>query len=215
MNDTISNIYQNHHRSSREEGYSVMKKERGSFLKNCLGQRKKILDIGCRDGALTQYFIESNDVLGVDIDKPALLKAEKDLGLKTLYLDLNGDWSELSAQKFEAVVAGEILEHLYYPENVIEKIKKVLIDGGIFVGSVPNAFSLKNRFRYLFGQKKNTPLSDPTHINHFSYQELKLLLQKHFDKVSIIGLGRYTRLARIFPVIFAFDLAFWASGPKS
>jgi len=205
---SLKNIYEYHHKNKKKIGFSILEKERGILLKNFIGKGKKILDLGCRDGTLTKYFVEGNQVLGVDIDKNSLKIAKKNLGIEILEMDLNGDWQELGNKTFDVIVAGEILEHLYYPEIVLEKIKKRLNQNGVFIGSVPNAFSLKNRIRYFLGKKKNTPLEDPTHINHFSYKELKNLLTKYFKEVKIIGLGRYKFLSRIFPNLFAFDLFF-------
>ena len=208
--NSLEKIYEDHHRINRMEGFSILEKERGELLKDAIGKRKTVLDIGCRDGALTKYFSQDNRVLGVDIDKNSLAKAKQALGIKTLLMDLNGDWCELGDRKFDAIVAGEVLEHLYYPEDVIKKIIGHLGKGGIFLGSVPNAFNLKNRMRYLLNRKKNTPLEDPTHINHFNYRELKNLLGKYFNKVEIIGLGRFKTLARLMPNWFAFNLFFKA-----
>jgi 2-polyprenyl-3-methyl-5-hydroxy-6-metoxy-1,4-benzoquinol methylase len=116
----------------------------------------------------------------------------------------------LKDRRFDAVVAGEFLEHVYYPDRIMNKVSNILIPGGIFVGSVPNAFSLKNRVKYLFANKKYTPLSDPTHINQFSAYELRDMLKKYFSKVEIIGMGRLGICARMFPQWFAFDLCFKA-----
>jgi 2-polyprenyl-3-methyl-5-hydroxy-6-metoxy-1,4-benzoquinol methylase len=187
--------------------------KRGILLKNFIGTGKKILDLSCRDGMLTKYYVDGNQVLGVDIDAEALEIARKNLGIETLEMDLNGDWKKLKDKTFDVIVAGEILEHLYYPEIVIKKVKERLDRGGIFIGSVPNAFSLKNRFRYFLGKKQNTPLEDPTHINHFSYKELRDLLLRNFKEITIIGLGRYKFLSKIFPNLFAFDLFFICKNP--
>ena len=138
------------------------------------------------------------------------LGAETSPGIEAIQMDLLGDWDELGDRQFDAVVAGEILEHLYFPEQVVCKIRSRLKEDGVLVGSVPNAFSLKNRLRYLRGTKKHTPLSDPTHINQFSAPELEALLARHFREVTVTGLGRYTRLAKLSPNFFAFDLAFVA-----
>jgi 2-polyprenyl-3-methyl-5-hydroxy-6-metoxy-1,4-benzoquinol methylase len=208
MNDSLNKIYSRHHQDHRESGFSILKETRGSLIKNIVGTEKKVLDIGCRDGALTKYFSHGNTVLGIDIDERALAEAHKNLGIETKVVDLNGDWSELANRKFDVVVAGEVLEHLYFPENVIEKVSKHLVSGGKFVGSVPNGFSLKNRIRLFFGQKRFTSLGDPTHINHFKADELEALLQKHFSKVEIIGLGRYNKLAKLSAGWFGFDLFF-------
>ena len=188
-----------------------MREERGVLIKQLVGKNKKVLDIGCRDGALTAYFAEGNEVLGIDIDNIALAEAKRFLSIETMNVDLNGEWSELSERKFDVIVAGEVLEHLYYPSRVVLRIKKHLVKGGMFLGSVPNAFSLKNRLRYLLGQKNHTPLSDPTHINQFSYGELREMLERNFQNVEIIGLGRYTSISKMFPSLMAFDLFFKAS----
>lgn len=208
MNNSLQNIYESHHFKNRPQDFSILEKERSELLREYIGKGKKVLDIGCRDGTLTKHFIDGNSVLGVDIDDNLLKKAESNLHIKTLHIDLNGDWGELNNEKFDVIVAGEILEHLYYPEKIIEKVLKHLNDGGIFIGSIPNAFSLKNRLRYLAGTKKYTPLSDPTHINHFSYSEFKGLLGKYFDDVQIIGLGRYKLLSKVFPSLVSFDFFF-------
>jgi 2-polyprenyl-3-methyl-5-hydroxy-6-metoxy-1,4-benzoquinol methylase len=207
MNESQRDIYRYHHKTNREEGFSILKGERGKLLNELVGSGKTVLDIGCRDGALTKYFVSGNKVLGVDIDDVALAEAAK-LGIETLKIDLNGDWKEIAWRKFDVVVAGEVLEHLYYPERVLERIKRVLNPGGSLIGSVPNAFSVKNRLRYLIGTKRHTPLSDPTHINHFHIIELREMLKKYFKKVEIVGLGRYQRLSRVAPGLFSFDLFF-------
>jgi len=209
MTNTQSRIYEEHHKERREPGFSIMKNERGLLIKSLIGTKQKVLDIGCRDGALTSFFSKGNDVLGVDIDTNSLDKA-RGLGIRTMKVDLNGEWEELSYEKFNLVVAGEVLEHLYYPEKVAAKAAKHLLPGGKFIGSVPNAFSLKNRLRYLFGSKRYTPLSDPTHITQFNVSELKAILEKHFKHVEILGLGRYQKLASFSPNLFAFDLFFIA-----
>lgn len=214
MNNSTKKIYEYHHKTERREGFSIMKEERGKFFKEAVGKGKKVLDIGCRDGALTKYFIESNNVLGADIDENSLNRASQELGIRTLLIDLNDDWQELKDEKFDVITAGEIIEHLYYPEKVIKKVACHLNKNGIFIGSVPNAFSFKNRARYILGKKKNTPLEDPTHINHFNYLELERLLKKYFNKVEIIGMGRFSKLARIFPNYFAFIFVFKASEIK-
>jgi len=205
----LGSMYEQHHAAHRPTGYTILGKERGALMSRAIGVGKKILDIGCRDGALTSFFVQGNDVTGVDIDQRSLARAADQLGIKTILGDVNGDWSVFGGP-YDIVVLGEILEHLYFPETVLDKVKQVLKEGGMLIGTVPNAFSLKNRVRYLFGKKKNTPLSDPTHINQFLYDELFAMLRARFVTVELIGLGRYTRLSKWFPKWFAFDLLFIA-----
>lgn len=188
-----------------------MEKDRSAFFKGVVGTGKRVLDIGCRNGVLTKHFAEGNSVWGVDIDPVALEDARKmlehnNINNRFFVMDLLGDWSLLEGEKFDVIVCGEVLEHLYFPEKVVAHVVKHLNPGGTFIGSVPNAFSLKNRVRLALGTKKGTSLSDPTHINHFSHTELEILFKKYFKHVSVTGLGRYRNLAKISPKHFAFDL---------
>ncbi len=203
----LESIYASHHTKRRGDGFVLLGDLRGGFLKERIGNGKKVLDIGCRDGALTSYFAENNDVLGIDIDSAALTRAAEDYGIQTSQIDLNGDWN-LPHAAYDVVVAAEVVEHLYYPETVFKKVHDVLKPGGMFLGTVPNAFSLIHRVRYLIKRKRSTPLMDPTHINHFVVRELEEMLEKQFTDVRIHGLGRYGTLARLFPQMFAYDLAF-------
>lgn len=184
----LENVYRHHHAVRRREGFITLGDERGGFIKHHIGTGKTVLDIGCRDGTFTAYYAEGNDVLGADVDRIALGKAQEKLGIKTLHVDLNGPWDEIPKNPpsisrrsgFDVVVAAEIIEHLYYPAIVLEKIAAVLKPGGMLVGSVPHAFSLQNRLRLALGTKRGTPLQDPTHINHFWWREFKTLLEKDF-----------------------------------
>lgn len=185
----------------------LLGKERGAFLREHIGSGKRVLDIGCRDGALTSTYAQGNTVLGLDIDSGALARAKEKLGIEIKQVDLNDDWG-MEPGSFDVVVAAEVVEHLYYPEVVFEKIEKVLAPGGVLLGTVPNAFSLRHRLRYLLKQKKSTPLEDPTHINHFTVRELERLLSAQFEGVRVMGLGRHAWLAKHFPQAFAFDLCF-------
>ena len=212
-NKALGDVYSEHHALNRERGFTLLLDERRSVMKHYVGVGKKVLDIGCRDGGLTRSFVEGNQVLGVDIDPVALAMAKRELGIETMIVDLNGDWSELGGRKFDVIVAGEVMEHLYFPHRVCEKVVKHLLPNGMFVGSVPNAFTLKHRIRFLFGSKKNTPIDDPTHINHFHIEELRGILSRHFKSVEIIGLGTYKSLITLSPNLFGFDLFFICKDP--
>lgn len=213
MTHSLTTIYKKHHGENRSRSFSLWKHERSSLIDFYLGDRKNILDLGCRDGALVSAYKGDRSITGFDIDSSALSYAEEHYGITTQVVDLNGPWHESVGHTYEGVVMAETLEHLYFPKTVLEKIKTVLGSGGILVGSVPNAFSLRHRLRYLVGQKKCTPLSDPTHINQFTYGELKAVLESEFQHVRIIPLVRkpLQGIARIFPSLFAHSLFFVAS----
>ena len=207
--EALEQVYLTHHAKGNRYGVSIFKAQRGDFLKDRIGTGKTVLDIGCRDGALTATYCRGNKVLGVDIDTKALEAARKNTGIETIQFDLAGTWP-IKDKQYDFVVAGEVLEHVYFPDTVIGNIARVLKPNGALLGSVPNAFSLANRVRLFLGRKQNTPLQDPTHINHFSRHELSRILHRHFKEVTFIPCGRFAFLDRVFPGLFSFALLFEA-----
>lgn len=207
----LEEVYKKHHSDRRREGFAILEKERGVLFKKFIGTGKKVLDLGCRDGVITKYFIEGNDVVGVDIDSAALENIQRNLSIEALHFDVQSDNWLVQPESFDVVVAGELLEHVYFPEEIVQKINKILKSGGLFIGSVPNAFALKNRIKYLFAVKRGTPLEDPMHINQFSWQELRELLGSNFKDIELFPLGKkYFGLTDKFPGLLAHSIAFCA-----
>jgi SAM-dependent methyltransferase len=194
--------YEAHHRERRDEGDFVFVPERIPLFQAAIGTGKRVLDLGCRSGALTRHFLEENDVVGLDVDAAALAKAAE-LGIEPVLGNVEeplpfGDAS------FDAVVAGELLEHLQFPDALVAEARRVLRPGGVFVGSVPNAFRFQSRLRFMRGR---APEDDPTHLRMFSPSSLRDLLGA-FEAVelSFVG-GRYRRLH---PRLLARDVVFSA-----
>jgi SAM-dependent methyltransferase len=143
----------------------------------------------------------------VDIDLSALGRANRERRLSPVACDL---WASLpfADGSFDLVLAGEVLEHMPFPDTLLEEISRVLTPDGVLVGSVPNAFRLKNRLRFLFGRPFE---DDPTHLRHFSPTSLEALLGQFFEEVTVrpcVG-----RLVRIATRLTANDLAFRVRRP--
>ena len=201
----LSERYEEHHRARRDDGDFVFVPERVPLFRDAVGLGKRVLDLGCRSGALTRHFLDGNSVVGLDVDAAALEKAAA-LGIEPLQADVEQPLP-LEDASFDAVVAGELLEHLRFPDALVAEIRRVLRPGGVLVGSVPNAFRVQSRLRFLRGRP---PEDDPTHLRMFSPAALRELLAG-FEGVqlSYVG-GRYRRLH---PRLLARDLVFRAVRP--
>jgi len=202
----LSERYEQHHRERRDEGDFVFVPERIPLLVAAVGRGKRVLDLGCRSGALTQHFLGGNSVVGLDIDAAALEKAAA-LGIQPVQANVE-EPLPFEDGSFDAVVAGELFEHLQFPDALVAEIVRVLRPGGVLAGSVPNAFRVQSRLRFLRGEP---PEDDPTHLRMFSPAALRQLLSR-FGRVELryVG-GRYARLnARL----FARDLVFTAVKPS-
>ncbi len=193
----LANYYINHHLEGNRENFVYGGEERANYFKTWIGTGKKVLDLGCRDGALTRLFTNGNVVVGVDIDQRALKLCEERLGIKTVWLDINSEELPYRDEEFEVVVAGEILEHVFCPDIFLQKVHKVLKQGGLFLGSVPNSFRLKNRLKFLFGKDYE---DDRTHVNHFSFYILQELLEKYFVKNDVSAIS--SRFLILSPKLF-------------
>ena len=178
----LEKIYAQHHEKKGRYGYLYCHGARVPFLRNWIGKGKRILDLGCRDGMLTGCFVDGNDVIGVDIDQKALRLTKERLGVETLWLDLNQEWP-WEKQSFDVIVACEIVEHLFILDEFLQRVAETLKPGGLFIGSVPNAFRMRNRLKFLCGNEYET---DPTHVRQFSYNGLMKTLEKNFTDIEIV-----------------------------
>ena len=203
--DQLSDRYAEHNRSERGAGFVFARPEREVLFKRYVGgPGRRVLDLGCRDGALTQAFLSGNDVVGIDADQDALAEAAK-LGIETHWADLDQPL-QLPDESFDVVVAGELLEHLRDPHALVAEIRRVLRPAGTFVASVPNAYRLKGRLLFLFGRP---PENDPTHLQMFSAADVRGLLRGFDDPQLHFVAGR---LVPLHGRLFANDIVF--SGRK-
>jgi methionine biosynthesis protein MetW len=199
--DQLSERYAEHNRRERGAGFVFAGPERVELFRRYVGgPGRRVLDLGCRDGALTEAYAGGNDVVGVDADRDALAAAQR-LGIETHWADLDQSLA-FADESFDVVVAGELLEHLRDPVRTVGEIRRVLRRGGTFVGSVPNAFRLKNRLRFLAGR---APESDSTHLQMFSVEDVRALLAG-FEATRLHFVAG--RLVPLHARLFANDIVF-------
>jgi SAM-dependent methyltransferase len=207
--ERLNERYRTHHSGEKQE-FVFGGDERGAFFAAAVGgPGRRVLDLGCRTGALTQHYAGGNDVVGVDVDADALARAAGRLGIETVWADVESGLP-FEDGSFDVVVAGEVLEHLADPAAAVAHVRRVLRPGGRFVGSVPNAFRLKSRVAYARGRY---PVDwDPTHLQLFTPGALRALLGS-FDDVRIrFAIGRFVRLH---PRLLANVQIFTARRPES
>jgi SAM-dependent methyltransferase len=198
--EELSRRYREHHRY-RTDTFVYGGGERADLFRHYVGgPGRDVLDVGCRYGALTRTYLPGNRVVGIDVDRWALHEAAE-LGIETHWADAEQGLPFEDAT-FDAVVAGELLEHVRDPAALVAEARRVLRPGGTFVGSVPNGFRLKNRLRFLAGRK---PENDPTHLHLFAPADVRGLLER-FEECRLHFISsRFVRLhARLAANIIVF-----------
>ena len=103
--EDLSRRYEEHHRASRDGGDFVFVPERIPFLVAAVGgPGHRVLDLGCRAGAVSRHFLPGNTVVGLDVDRSALRRAAA-LGIETVVANAEEELPFPDAS-FDVVVAG-------------------------------------------------------------------------------------------------------------
>ena len=201
----VQSFYETHHKDGQRLNQSFLESIRGQLFSDWIGKNKKVLDLGGRDGTLTKHFIEKNHVTLADIDENALKYAKKNYKVKTMKVDLNQSLP-FEDNSFDVVVMAEVLEHLPYPNITLSEIRRVLKTNGKFIGNLPLAYHLKDRWQIIRGRKLLIS-GDPTHLQFLSYEDVKKLMSKFFnlEEITILKGGK---LSNKFPAAFARNIAF-------
>lgn len=206
-NTVVGEIYESHHVSGKRLGQSFEEAVRGPLFAGWIGNsNKEVLDLGGRDGVLTKYYLDGNRVTIGDADSSALEYAKNALPqINTCELNLN-EQLPFPDDHFDVVVMAEVLEHLPYPNFTLFEVHRVLKRSGIFLGSIPLAYHLIDRWKVLRG-KKLTIAGDPTHLQFWRYSEAVNMLCDYFQ-IENIKILKGGKKAYRHPDLFARDIAF-------
>ena len=155
----------------------------------------KLLDIGCGLGYLIeQAGKEGWEAMGLEISDYAVkVCLDKKLEVLKGQVEKLGSFSS----SFDVIVAQDVLEHVFSPENFLNRINKLLKNNGLLVLEVPNNSSLRAN---LLGKEWREYIP-PVHLNFFDKNNLSQILENHgfeikkiYSEISItIGLRETLR----------------------
>jgi len=112
-----------------------------------------ILDIGCGDGTFLQQLDKTlarpYEYHGVEFSEDMVEKAQGlPYDIRRCNLEDRIPYSDAS---FDLVYAGEVIEHIYNPDHLLEECRRVLKPGGLLIVSTPNLQAWYNRVIFFFG----------------------------------------------------------------
>ena len=147
-----------------------------------IGRDRRVLDVGCATGYMCERLTETGcQVVGVDADQLALEQARKWCEQVVLSdLDLDGLRNVPADPRFDAILFGDVLEHLRDPLPVLRQAIGLLAPAGFVVVSVPNVAHAAVRLALLQGRwnYSRVGLLDSTHLRFFTRSSLLDLLRE-------------------------------------
>jgi 2-polyprenyl-3-methyl-5-hydroxy-6-metoxy-1,4-benzoquinol methylase len=129
-----------------------------------------ILDIGCSAGGFLAHIKDGPwRLYGIEASVETAEKARRATGGNIFAGDVMK--ANFAPRSFDVITCSDVLEHLYEPHAVFQKVYEWLKPGGIFYVFVPNINSWEAR---AFGSHWYG-LDLPRHLHHYSIASLKAL----------------------------------------
>lgn len=164
-----------------------------------VGLGKRVLEIGCGPGSITKILATQSqcEVTGLERD-PEAIERVTPYCRQVLHADLEAaDWTDKlrDIEKFDVVLAADVLEHLYDPWAVLARMKEFINAEGYLVISVPHAGHAAVLSCLISGefQYRDWGLLDRTHIRFFGFKNIEALFTQ--AGLKIIDAGYVTKTA--------------------
>lgn len=175
-------------------GYRIKNGTPMKWAFDSIAPNSSVLEIGPAIGTLTKNLSEKKDckvdIVEIDLEAGGMAaQFANNAFIGEKYGDLEGDYwyKKISKNKYDYVVALDVIEHLKSTEMVLERLKSVLKEDGKLLLSVPNIAHnsviinlLNNNFKY-----NTLGLLDSTHLKFFTYKTIEALFEKlNMDIIS-------------------------------
>lgn len=150
------------------------------FASKLLKDFNNVLDIACADGYGVNLLSKHvSNVVGIDRKKEYLSIAKrryKDPNISFIEMDV--DINDIQGM-YDGIVCFETIEHVKYPDKLLNNLYNILEDNGILILSVPNS-----KYEVI----ENGKNKDTYHLHVFDINELKELITSiGFNIVDLYG----------------------------
>lgn len=144
-----------------------------------VGCEKMVLEIGCANGRMSKL-LQANGCRVIGIELNAHLAEQAKPYCETVIVgDIEEDGLLSCDQQFDVVLMADVLEHLAYPDRLLERLHRHLKPGGHIVIAVPNIAYWAMRLTLLFGRfdySLRGGLLDSTHLRFFTRRTLEAMV---------------------------------------
>jgi len=147
-----------------------------SSMVNCLGNGLNVLDVGCGDGAISKPISKmGNDVVSMEL--PGVANLARFYQVQSV---VAGDAEQLAfnSESFNVVLASEVVEHMWNPQDFINEAYRVLKPNGYLIVETPE------------GEES---LNYDSHRHFFTVESLKQMVASRFAVCEVERLEKTGR----------------------
>jgi len=153
----------------------------GSYVLSFIEPNQRVLEIGAGSGAIAKHIVGAKrcDLSAIEIVDASIEKL-RSFTHDIEKLDLNDPaWVDTyaSREKFDIVLAADVLEHVYDPWTVLAGMKKVMVEDGSIILSLPHIAHAAVLGTMASGDFKygDWGLLDKTHMRFFCVRNVEAL----------------------------------------
>lgn len=175
-------------KAQNTENQNYYSNVRSDILAMVEGKGLRLLEVGCGSGSTLLHAKSSGiaaKIVGAEY-VPEVAKIAQQRGVKNIY---TGDFGlavkKILAKegKFDAIIFGDVLEHMVDPWSAVAQAKALLVDGGQVIASVPNFrywrvmynVFLRGDFRYV-----SDGIMDKTHLRFFCRKNIMEMIAREY-----------------------------------
>ena len=142
-----------------------------------------VLEIGCSNGNLLSLLQKIKPELkctGIDMSPDALKMAEKK---EVRCINISAEeYAEKSKEKYDLILAFEILEHVYDPLALVNALKELLNKDGVIYMTMPNYIA----YDFLQVGDVYRNIIAPSHLNYFNPSSvIRLLARGGYQNIKV------------------------------
>jgi methionine biosynthesis protein MetW len=197
---------------------------------------KHILDVGCGAGDTGGVLHEMGYIVdGITLSEDEKREAGKVMRNVWVHNAEQGLPAEMTEQ-YDVVILSHVLEHICYPQRLLQDVRNRLKPGGILIVALPNLMHFNSRWKLTRGNFKYQEYGiwDYTHFRWYTFKSAQDLLRENnytvekadvsgwipfehrLKKITPAGIrnGIFNMLKKISPGLFGFQLLYVARPNK-
>jgi len=154
---------------------------------NVLPVHNKVLDVGTATGMLARM-CQNKTLRFFGVESNASWAKTASPFYEKIWIESIDTVAEDFLKGYDAVILGDVLEHLSAPDIVLQKLVNLQSPGSFFIISVPNIANLWVRLNLLFGRWDYTDrgILDRTHLHFFTRKTLiRMVKEAGLEIVSV------------------------------